>query len=115
MKVQQIEYRRRVAVASGFATFGAVADVGEDETREEALAQLQQWVVAQLADHELDNKVGLEVRDKLEAKRIELMNVERRLLEAERRWRLAEKFLIRHGIEVPDNDSPFDRPPPYVQ
>ncbi len=116
MRFQQVEYRQRMALpGGGFATFGAIAEVEEGETQDEALTRLQKWVETQLADREMEVRVGVEIQNQLEAKRIELMNVEQRLLQAERRWRLAEKFLIRHGIEVPDNDSPFDRPPPYVQ
>ncbi len=115
MKFQQIEYRRRVALpGGGFATFGAIAEIEEGETQEEALHRLQKWVEVQLADHEMETRVGLEIRDKLEEKRIALMEVERRLANAEKRWRRAEKFLLAHGVDVPDTDSPFGPPPLFT-
>lgn len=99
MKIVQVEYRRlRTFGNYENETVGAMAQVGEGETPEQAVEALRQWVDAILGDaeerSELQNAIS-ELRWKKE-------NLERQFEMAGKRWESMMAFLERLGIERPE-------------
>jgi hypothetical protein len=108
MKIVQVEYRR----LKSFGNYenemvGAVADLEEGQTPEQALEEVQSWVAARLQ---------LEIDD--DGMRRKVWQSERRLAElngliksAGERFEYAKKILAAHGIDVPTDHHAFEDDP----
>lgn len=98
MKIVTVEYRRLHSFGDySNETVGAVAEIGEHQTPEDALGELRTWVTMQLSHsgeiRTLQGEIN-ELRWKKE-------NLERQFETAGRKWEAMMAFLEKLGIQRP--------------
>jgi hypothetical protein len=104
MKIVQVEYRRlRTFGSYENETVGATAQVGEEETPEQAIETVRQWVDSILGDAE--ERSGLSER--VSQLRWDERNLKSRIERMQIKWGEIMAFLARFGIERPA-DVPGD-------
>jgi hypothetical protein len=112
MEIISVEYRRLISLPEyENVSVGGTARVEIGETADQALSKLSAWVESKISLHVAEQDEKREVAQKGR----ELMEIERRVGEAEKRWNKAKTFLERLGLKLPreyydpshDDELPF--------
>lgn len=99
MKIVTVEYRElRTTHGYNNKTVGAVASVDPDQQPQEALAELQAWVVGQFDD---EHK-RIELRQAISDLEWQHENAERKVALVNRKWDAYVAFLTKLGIDRPE-------------
>lgn len=114
MEILTVEYSQLVSHGDFNNTkVGASAFVGEDETAEEALAKLKDWVTAQF-DEDLKARGNVRqargIRYDIERLQGDKTELENKLIEARDAWDKAKAFLEKHGVDVAEIESNEELP-----